>query len=179
VDLSKYPRLEHYIRGHAEALRRRHVARKAGSGWFRTIDRPYPHLVGRPKLLVPDIAGANEVVFEAGQFYPHHNLYFIVSEEWDMEVLGGLLSSRVALFFVWAYAVKMRGGYLRFQAQYLRRIRVPAPDLIAASLRSEIRAAYRNRDFISLDELARLAYGLDEIPQFDFIDTRRPVDLSP
>jgi hypothetical protein len=33
-----------------------------------------------------------------------------------------LLSSCVALFFVWSYAVKMRGGYLRFQAQYLRRI---------------------------------------------------------
>jgi hypothetical protein len=34
-----------------------------------------------------------------------------------MEVLGGLLSSRVALFFVWSYAVRMRGGCLRFQAQ--------------------------------------------------------------
>jgi hypothetical protein len=28
----------------------------------------------------------------------------------------GLLSSKVALFFVWSYAVKMRGNYLRFQA---------------------------------------------------------------
>ena len=40
-----------------------------------------------PKLLVPDIAGSNEVVFEPGKFYPHHNLYFITSDEWDMEVL--------------------------------------------------------------------------------------------
>jgi hypothetical protein len=34
----------------------------------------------------------------------------VTSDHWDLEVLGGLLSSRVALFFVWSYAVKMRGG---------------------------------------------------------------------
>ncbi|MSO45900.1 MAG: hypothetical protein EXQ59_03925 [Acidobacteria bacterium] len=44
-----------------------------------------------------------------------------------MEVLGGLLSSKVVLFFVWSYAVRMRGRYLRFQDQYLRRIRLPDP----------------------------------------------------
>jgi adenine-specific DNA-methyltransferase len=93
------------------------VAKKAPANWFRTIDRVYPKLVGTPKLLIPDIAGANEVVFDHGRFHPHHNLYFVTSDHWDLEVLGGLLSSRVALFFVWSYAVKMRGGYLRFQAQ--------------------------------------------------------------
>jgi hypothetical protein len=68
-------------------------------------------LVSVPKLLIPDIAGSNEVVFEQGHYHPHHNLYFVVSDVWDIEVLGGLLSSRMALFFVWSYAVKMRGGY--------------------------------------------------------------------
>ena len=33
--------------------------------------------------------------------------------------------SSVGQFFVESYGVRMRGGYLRFQAQYLRRIRVP------------------------------------------------------
>ncbi len=57
--------------------------------------------------------------------YPHHNLYHVVSDTWDPRVLGGLLLSRIAQTFVEAYAVKMRGGTLRFQAQYLRRIRIP------------------------------------------------------
>ena len=35
--------------------------------------------------------------------------------------------SAVGQFFVESYGVRMRGGYLRFQAQYLRRIRVPDP----------------------------------------------------
>ncbi len=173
IDLENYPRLQRYFSEHTNAIKRRHVAQKNKEGWFRTIDRVYPELVSKPKLLIPDIAGANEVVFEAGHYYPHHNLYFVISDVWDMEVLGGLLSSRVALFFVWSYAVKMRGGYLRFQAQYLRRIRVPRPDSLSADLQHRIKSAFRARDFVGLDLLAREAYELSEVPTFDFVDTRK------
>jgi hypothetical protein len=134
--------------------------------------RVYPELVGTPKLLIPDIAGANEVAYDEGKFHPHHNLYFVTSDRWDLEVLGGLLSSRVALFFVWSYAVKMRGGYLRFQAQYLRRIRLPAPESLPASLPAQIKKAFRKRDFVALDELSLAAYGIPLLPEFDFVDTR-------
>ena len=173
VDLRRYPRLARYLAEHEVDIQRRHVAQKNPSSWFRTIDRVYPSLVATPKLLVPDIAGSNEVVFEEGRFHPHHNLYFVTSNRWDMEVLGGLLSSRVALFFVWSYAVKMRGGYLRFQAQYLRRIRLPPPDALPASLAKSIRTAFRRRDFKKLDQLALKAYGLTDLPPFDFVDTRK------
>jgi hypothetical protein len=78
----------------------------------------------------------------------------------------------VALFFVWSYAVKMRGGYLRFQAQYLRRIRLPAPKILAAPLRTKIKKAFRARDFAALDNLSLNAYGLAELPAFDFVNTR-------
>ena len=87
-------------------------------------------------------------------------------------MLGGLLSSRVALFFVWSYAVKMRGGYLRFQAQYLRRIRLPAVDNISRNLAEAIKKAFRDRAFDRLDELSLEAYGLKALPVFDFVDTR-------
>lgn len=173
VDLSNYPRLNRYFETHSTAIRNRHVAKKNAASWFRTIDRVYPELVRKPKLLIPDIAGSNEIIYDEGRFYPHHNLYFVVSEDWDLEVLGGLLSSRVALFFVWSYAVKMRGGYLRFQAQYLRRIRVPSPDAIPSPLQAEIKKAFQRRDFPALDELARRAYGLDCLPEFEFVDARK------
>lgn len=173
VDLKKYPRLAKYLNEHESEIKRRHVAQKNPTSWFRTIDRVYPSLVRVPKLLVPDIAGSNEVVYEEGRFHPHHNLYFVASDSWDIEVLGGLLSSRVALFFVWCYAVKMRGGYLRFQAQYLRRIRLPSPKEIPSSLAKSIRFAFRKRDFEALDELALRAYGIEKLPAFEFVDTRR------
>lgn len=172
VDLRDYPRLAAHLETNKVTVRRRHVAQKNPSSWFRTIDRVYPQLVAKPKLLVPDIAGANEVVFDEGRFLPHHNLYFVTSDEWDMEVLGGLLSSKVALFFVWSYAVKMRGGYLRFQAQYLRRIRVPSPASVPPALAELIRTAFRARDFAKLDDLALAAYSLEMLPEFDFVDTR-------
>jgi len=126
-----------------------------------------------PKLLIPNIAGSNEVAFEGGHFHPHHNLYFVTSRQWNMQVLGGLLSSKVALFFVWSYAVKMRGGYLRFQAQYLRRIRLPEPSAIPSQLAKELQMAFCERNFARLDELAVEAYGLRELPPFSFVDTRK------
>ena len=172
VDLLEYPRLSQYLQKHETAIRARHVAKTNPHAWFRTIDRVYPALVSQPKLLIPDIAGANEVVLDTGRFHPHHNLYFVTSESWDMEVLGALLSSRVALFFVWSYAVKMRGGYLRFQAQYLRRIRVPSPQTIPARLAKSLAAAFRRRDFAKIDDLALKAYELNELPSFPFVDTR-------
>ncbi len=173
VDLITHPKLAAYLAEHDAAVRRRHVSQRSNGFWFRTIDRVYPELVTKPKLLIPDIAGANEVAFDAGGYHPHHNLYFVTSDVWDLEILGGLLSSRVALFFVWSYAVKMRGGYLRFQAQYLRRIRVPKPESLAAPLKKQIRTAFRERDFAKLDLLALHAYGLDMLPEFSFVDTRR------
>jgi len=172
IDLGEYPRLAAHFEANATSVRRRHVSQKNPASWFRTIDRVYPRLVGEPKLLVPDIAGANEVVYERGRFLPHHNLYFVTSDEWDMEVLGGLLSSKVALFFVWSYAVKMRGGYLRFQAQYLRRIRVPSATAISPAIAESIRNAFRARDFERLDDLAMEVYSLEALPEFDFVDTR-------
>lgn len=172
VDLAQYPRLKRYFAIHATEIKKRHVSQKNPASWFRTIDRVYPALVKVPKLLIPDIAGSNEVVFEEGHYHPHHNLYFVASEQWDMEVLGGLLSSKVALFFVWSYAVKMRGGYLRFQAQYLRRIRLPDPKAIPAKQAKAIKMAFQARDFARLDELALLAYELEKLPTFNFVDTR-------
>jgi len=173
LELARYPRLGAYLTAHEEALRRRHVARRSPAAWFRTIDRVCPDLAARPKLLLPDIASASAPVLERGRFLPHHNLYFITASGWDLETLGGLLGSQVALLFIWSYAVKMRGGYLRFQAQYLRRIRVPPPTALAPPLAADLRAAFRRRDFAALDALALRAYGLKVLPAFPFADTRQ------
>ncbi|CAN5178958.1 Eco57I restriction-modification methylase domain-containing protein [soil metagenome] len=172
IDLAEYPLLSRYFDAHTSAIQKRHVAKRNPSGWFRTIDRVYPELVPRPKLLIPDIARTNEVTYDAGLFHPHHNLYFVTSEEWDMEILGALLSSRMALFFVWSYATKMRGGYIRFQAQYLRRIRIPHPGAISPKLATQLKAAFRERDFASLDALALNAYAVSRLPEFDLPEAR-------
>ncbi len=102
------------------------------------IDRIHAALTSRPKLLIPDIKGEAHIVYEDGRLYPHHNLYFITSDEWDLRALRTVLRSGIARLFVSTYATRMRGGYFRFQAQYLRRIRLPRWQEVAPSLRDDL-----------------------------------------
>lgn len=162
VDLTKYPKLSEYFNQHSTALRLRHVANKAVERWYRTIDKVDHTLVDRPKLLFPDMKMTTHPVLEPGGLYPHHNLYYVVSDKWDLRVLGGLLLSKVAEAFVSAYCVKMRGGTLRFQAQYLRRIRVPAPDTLTMDDQIQLAEAFDRRDSLAATEIAIRLYGLSE-----------------
>lgn len=164
VDLDDYPRLRAYFQRHRAELSRRYVARKNPAAWYKTIDKIDAKLTDRPKLLFPDMKLSSHPVLDTGGHYPHHNLYFITSDAWDLEVLGGLLLSKVCEGFVDAYAVKMRGRTLRFQAQYLRRIRVPRPESISPEDRSALIDAFRRRDVDAATATALKVYGLSEWP---------------
>jgi adenine-specific DNA-methyltransferase len=160
VDLGKFPRLRKYFYDNAIELKKRHTATKNAHGWYRTIDRVNHGLSQKPKLYIADIKNRLEPVLDRGETYPHHNLYFIQSDKWDLEVLGGLLISAFGQFFVESYGVRMRGGYLRFQAQYLRRIRVPSPSALDEAQRAQLRRAFRDRDRGFATELALQIYGV-------------------
>ena len=146
INLKAYPRLQAYFDVHQEEIRKRNTAQRNPEGWFRTIDRVNVDLSQKKKLYIPDIKNVFDPVLDEGKTYPHHNLYYLLSERWDLEVLGGLLISSIGQLFIEAYGVKMRGGYLRFQAQYLRRIRVPNPDQLTVSHLERLRTAFRKRD---------------------------------
>lgn len=146
-----YPRFGAYLRVHEDALRARHCARKSPAGWYRTIDRIWPELVQTPKLLIPDIKGESMVVFDEGRYYPHHNLYFVTSQTWDLRALQAVLRSSVALWFVASYCVKMSGGFLRFQAQYLRRIRLPRWETVPHRLRRALAGVAETSNLTEID----------------------------
>jgi adenine-specific DNA-methyltransferase len=165
VDLDRYPKLAEHLRVNNGLLRARHIARMRPQQWYRTIDRVHSDLQARQKLLLPDIKAAAHPVLDDGCFYPHHNLYFVVSDVWDLEVLGGLLLSDVANLFVGAYCVKMRGGCYRFQAQYVRRIRVPAPTTVSRRDQRALAAAFRARDVQAATAVACRVYRIAALPQ--------------
>jgi len=160
VNLKAYPKLQAYYEKHAAALKKRHTAEKSNSKWYKTIDRVNHTLTSTHKLYIPDINNTLEPVLDRGETYPHHNLYFIQSDEWDLEVLGGLLMSKVGQFFIESYGIRMRGGYLRFQAQYLRRIRVPLPTTLSARQSNELRDAFRHRDKDRATQVTLAIYGI-------------------
>jgi len=162
VDLAEFPKLQAYLADREDIVRNRYVARKRPNQWYRTIDRIRPELLAQPKLLIPDIRANALPMLDDGQLYPHHNLYVITSTGWELDVLGGLLLSDIADLFVRSYSVKMRGGYLRFQAQNLRRIRVPDPTRMNGRLARTLSSAFVNGDREAASEAALEAYGLSD-----------------
>ncbi len=161
VPLDDWPRLAAYLGHHKEALSRRHTAKRGR--WHKTIDRVIKGLADRPKLYLPDFKVIFPVLDE-GRTYPHHNLYWVTSEEWDLRVLGGLMLSDIANLFIEAYSVRMRGGFLRFQAQYLRRIRLPQLGDVHDDARAGLAAAFDARDRAAATAAALPLYGLEDLP---------------
>lgn len=155
--LERYPRFAAYLATHKEAIGRRHVARNNPRAWYRTIDRVDHRLTTTPKLLIPDIKGEAQVVLDAGHYYPHHNLYYIISSDWPLALLQTVLCAGIAKLFVSAYSVKMRGGHLRFQAQYLRRIRIPRWRELAATQQNALLAAANAGD---LDDIRQRVFDI-------------------
>lgn len=164
VDLERYPLLRRYFEKNERILSERHVAKKNPSRWHKTIDKVDHAITVRPKLLIPDIKGYAHPVLDEGNFHPHHNLYHVTSEVWDLKVLGGILLSRVSQFFIECYAVRMHNDYLRFQAQYLRRIRVPSPESIGPERAEGLRNAFERRDVDTATEITMELYGIEAIP---------------
>jgi hypothetical protein len=163
ADLARYPKLRAYLERHRTVIAGRHVAKKTPANWYRTIDRITPALAARPKQLIPDIKGSAHVVYESGGLYPHHNLYYVESSEWDLRALQAVLLSGVARQFVAAYSTTMRGGYLRFQAQYLRRIRLPEWHTVTQTMRKRLASAATNLDLNECNKAAAELYGLGSV----------------
>ncbi|MDP1696815.1 MAG: Eco57I restriction-modification methylase domain-containing protein [Xanthomonadaceae bacterium] len=160
ANLADYPRFAAYLERHRSAVAARHVAMRSADGWYRTIDRIYPGLVQQHKLLIPDIKGESTVVLDPGQYYPHHNLYYITSDVWDLRALQTVLRSSITVMTVAAYCTRMAGGFLRFQAQYLRRIRLPRWEQVSEQLRVALIAAAGARDQTAVDAPVFTLYGV-------------------
>ena len=162
VDLDQYPRLKKYLNDRYDAIAGRHIAKKNPDRWYKTIDKIHADLVAQPKLLIPDIKGDALIARENGKLYPHHNLYFITSNEWDIGALQVVLKSGIARLFVGLYSTQMRGGYLRFQAQYLRRIRLPLWKSIPKPLRARLVKAGENLSDFDNRALVQELYKLSD-----------------
>jgi hypothetical protein len=157
VNIENYPKLKRYLLKHKDIIANRYCAKKSPESWYRTIDKIIPLLRYRKKLLVPDIKNKSNIVYDSGKYYPHHNLYYITTEEWDTVALQAVLLSKLSKFFISIYSTKIRGGYLRFQAQHLRRIRLPFWRDVHENIRKELISAGKTRN---VEECDRVTYKL-------------------
>jgi methylase of polypeptide subunit release factors len=162
IDLTAFPKARSHFLRHRDQLVGRNVAKRNQERWWRTIDRVYPSLQLLPKLLIPDIKADNLIVLEPGKLYPHHNLYYVASEQWDLRALRTILRSSIGKFFVWMYGVKMRGDFLRFQAQYLRRICIPQLEAMKSSAVRRLLSVDASNDQDDIDDVVAGIYGLTD-----------------
>ncbi|MEZ8306755.1 Eco57I restriction-modification methylase domain-containing protein [Vibrio cyclitrophicus] len=160
IDIENFPLLNEYLRSHKETLSGRHVAKKNPDLWYKTIDKVHEDRAAEPKLLIPDIASDPVVVVDEGVYHPNNSIYYIRSNEWNLYALKFVLMSDVTKLFISTYSTKISGGYMRYQAQHLRKIRLPRWGSIKEDLRDRLIDAGMNNNSNNIDLIMEL-YELD------------------
>lgn len=146
------PGMDRYFARNKTLLATRYVARK--KEWYRTIDRVSWSLFRSPKILLPDIQPGGVVGLDStGGVYPHHNLYWIVSEGWPLPVLAAILGSRFVTRQIRGFSSEMRGGSIRYQAKNLERLRIPPRDALEPKEEVSLASAYSRRDGEAIDRI--------------------------
>jgi len=161
VDLNNFPRLSAYLNKHKVDLEKRHIAKSTPKFWYKTIDRIYPERALREKLMIPDISSGFTVVYDEGKFHPNNSIYYICSQTWNLEALRLVLLSGIGDLFVHAYSTRIANGYKRFQAQHLRRIRIPHWNSISLKDQNDLIRAAKENDQVEARRLVKLIYCLD------------------
>ncbi|TSK09236.1 MAG: modification methylase PaeR7I [Geobacter sp.] len=159
VDLGCYPLLKQYFMRYKEELSSRHVSQKNHNAWYRTIDKIDARKLNVPKLLIPDIKNDPVIVYDAGEYYPNNSLYYITSTDWNLFALRAVLLSGIAKLFLQSYSTKIGGGYIRYQAQYLRRICIPKWSDVPAKVQARLIEAGRG----DLSDATSIVYKLYDL----------------
>ena len=156
VSLAAYPLLNRYLQINKKELLKRHVAKRAPEQWYKTIDRIFEERANLPKLLIPDIKDRLTIVYDSGEYYPNNSIYYVTSKLWPLIELGVILKI-IGPIFLKAYSTKMAGGHLRFQAQHLRRIRIPHWPDISPETRKKLSKLANN---FNIDEARKLVASI-------------------
>ncbi len=155
INLDDYPLAKSYLEEHSDTLKKRHtVKNNTSNAWYKTIDRIYPELTNKPKLLIPDMKRDGLFPIDEGRFYPHHNIYYITHTDIELlKVLGAFLISDFSREQINLVSVKMRGGFARWQSQNLRRVVLPELSDLKSSMKKKLQAAYDSKDTALINKL--------------------------
>lgn len=179
VDLDRFPGLKSYLLLHRQRLSDRFVARAHPGSWYKTIDRVSAGLTHTPKILIPDIQAGGVAAFDPGEYYPHHNLYWVTSSAWNLRALQTILRSSIVRCQLATLSVQMRGGSLRYQAQSLRQVHVPPYDTLSSSLIERLCDLSAAEEQEAIDEASIAAFNLSSRHVCSVIQTIKSLMASP
>jgi len=175
INIDEYPAIKRYLSPFKERLtpkprnwKGEWLGRKAGSyQWYEIQDNiAYWQEFEVPKIAYPDIARRAEFAFDNDAHYLVNTLYLMpTNKKW----LLGILNSKTAFWFYTKISTQIRGGFVRFIAQYVSRIPIPQPpkpNLIESLVARILKAKKANpaADVSALeaeiDQLVHQLYGL-------------------
>ncbi len=165
IDLDCYPKAKAYLEQHKAILQKRHIV-KNNRSWYALIDKVKPELLHRSKILLPDISANTYVFVDKGNFYPAHNIYYVVSDtrnDEELSMLAAFLMSDVVRNQVANFSNKMNGGFPRWQSQVLRKIRIPHIRKIDSRHRKQLLLAYQNFDIKEINRVVNAVWKLPSV----------------
>ena len=125
IQIEDYPALKAYLSQFKKQLTPGIAGgRKAGSyQWYEIQDNTaYYSEFEKPKIVYPDIAISPQFAYDESGAYGGNTMYIIPTKEmW----LLGLLNSKAVFWFYTKTSTQIRGGFVRFIAQYVSQIPIP------------------------------------------------------
>ena len=112
------------IYAHFEPFRERLIERHDQGNYFWELRAcAYWEEFQQPKIVYPDIAQGTEFSFDdSGYFWANTSYLLPTQEMW----LLGLLNSKAVFWFYTKTSTQIRGGFVRFIAQYVSQIPIPS-----------------------------------------------------
>ena len=176
TEIEDYPVLKAYLNQFKKQLTPGIAGgRKEGNyQWYEIQDNTaYYSEFEKPKIVYPDIAVSPQFAYDESGAYGGNTMYIVPTKEmW----LLGLLNSKAVFWFYTKTSTQIRGGFVRFIAQYVSQIPIPtiqpAQKALIGEIVNQILDAKRtdpNADVSALeseiDQIVYLLYGLtnDEI----------------
>lgn len=154
IALEKFPKAKKYLESKRDVLMKRHISKNNPQFWYKTIDRINPELLAKDKILLPDISGNTLLLIDRGNFYPHHNLYYITGKSYhELKVLAAVLMSDFVFRQLIEFGNCMNGGYPRWQSQNIKKLRIPIIDAIPENAVQELIKAYNRHDIELINRL--------------------------
>lgn len=155
IDLDNFPKAKSYLEQFKTKLQNRHIV-KNNRQWYSLIDKVKLDLQHKSKILLPDISANSYVFVDRGNYYPSHNIYYIISKHGDNEqlsLLAAILMSDAVKEQLLNLSNKMNGGFPRWQSQVLRKLRIPYICDINKTIRNKLLLAYQNFDLSTINNI--------------------------
>jgi len=164
LDMNKYPSVLDHLKQYREKLENRNESERDRYEWYalQRYAADYYFEFSKTKIVYPDIAQNSKFAWDETKAFLGNTAYIIPTDEiW----LVGLLNSKVIWWYYRNISSIIRGGFVRFIAQYMDTIPIAfASDSQKTSIDEHTRIIIAEPDHPNVtqleDEINNLAYDL-------------------